>query len=63
MPPRKARPVPPPRPARRMSLGEACRERGLDTHGLRCPAGPLKALCKTETRWRVPRTPRPRYLV
>jgi len=64
MPPRQPeRPVPP-RPARRMSLGEACRELGLDSHGMRCPACPLKVLCMTETRWRVPRTTtRPRQLI
>jgi hypothetical protein len=47
----------------RGSLGEACREQGLDAHGMRCPACPLKVLCMTETRWRVPRNPRPRYLI
>jgi hypothetical protein len=48
-----------------MSLGEACRELGLDSHGMRCPACPLKVLCMTETRWRVPRTTtiRPRQLI
>jgi hypothetical protein len=48
-----------------MSLGEACRELGLDSYGMRCPACPLKVLCMTETRWRVPRptTPRSRQLV
>jgi hypothetical protein len=51
------------RPARRRSLGESCRELGLDSHGMRCPACPLKVLCMTETRWRVPRAPRPRYLI
>jgi hypothetical protein len=65
------RPTPPrepkyPTPTERAhygSLGEACRELRLDTHGMRCPACPLKVLCMTETRWQVPRTPRPRYLV
>jgi hypothetical protein len=36
---------------------------GLDAHGMRCPVCPLKVLCMTETRWRVPRTPRERYLI
>jgi hypothetical protein len=60
--PRRPKSAPPPRPHYR-SLGEACRELGLDAHGMRCPACPLKVLCMTETRWRVPRTPRPRYLI
>jgi hypothetical protein len=30
---------------------------------MRCPACPLKILCMTETRWRVPRNPRPRHLI
>jgi hypothetical protein len=46
-----------------MSLREACRGMELDTHGMRCPVCPLKVLCLTDTRWRVPRMPRPRYLV
>jgi len=59
----------PPRPPKRTprpryrSLGESCRELGLDSHGMRCPACPLKVLCMTETRWLVPRTPRPHYLI
>jgi len=63
MPPRQPKSVSPPETSPRRSLGEACREMGLDHHGLRCPGCPLKVLCMTETRWRVPRTPRPRYLV
>jgi len=66
MPPTLSRPSREPPPAERpcsRSLGESCRELGLDAHGQRCPACPLKVLCMTETRWRVPRTPRPRYLV
>ena len=59
-PPEDIRPEP---PARRRSLGEACRELGLDALGLRCPGCPLKVLCMTETRWRVPRTPRRGYLI
>lgn len=56
--------MPQPRRGRPMSLGEACREVGLDARGMRCPVCPLKALCMTETRWRVRRAaPRPRYLV
>jgi hypothetical protein len=61
-PKRSRRAIPPRRPYRR-SLGESCRELGLDAHGMRCPACPLKVLCVTETRWRVPRNPKPRYLI
>ena len=66
MPPTPPRPSQKPFPAEqssRRSLGECCRDLGLDAHGERCPACPLKVLCMTETRWRVPRTPRPRYLI
>jgi len=63
MPPRLSKVDAPAPPARRRSLGEACRELGLDTHGMRCPACPLKVLCVTETRWRVPRVRRPRDMV
>lgn len=59
---KRSRPVTPPRRSRRLSLGEACRDLGLDSYGMRCPVCPLKVLCMTETRWRVRRTP-PRYLV
>jgi hypothetical protein len=59
MSPQPSEPVAPPR----RSLGEACRALGLDSHGLRCPACPLKVLCMTETRWRVPLAKRPRYLI
>jgi hypothetical protein len=59
----KPKPPTPPRQAYCRTLGDACRESGLDAHGMRCPACPLKVLCMTETRWRVPRTPRPGYLV
>jgi hypothetical protein len=41
-----------------MTLGQACREAGLDAHGMRCPPCPLKVLCVTETRWRVRREQR-----
>jgi hypothetical protein len=61
--PRPKLPPPTQRSSYGASLGEACRELGLDSHGMRCPACPLKVLCMTETRWRVPRTRRPRYLV
>jgi len=44
------------------SLGEACRETGLDDEGERCPACPLRHLCENETRWLVCRSERPRYL-
>jgi hypothetical protein len=60
---RRPQQVTPPRRTQRRSLGEACRELGLDSYGMRCPACPLKVLCMTETRWRVPRTPRPKYLI
>jgi hypothetical protein len=63
MPPRRPRKIVLQRPSRRLSLGEACRENGLDAHGQRCPVCPLKALCVSETRWRVRRPPRPRYLI
>ena len=64
MPPRQQlKQTSPPRRRRHQSLGEACRGLGLDVHGMRCPGCPLKVLCTTETRWRVPRTPRPRYLI
>lgn len=63
MPTRRPRPDPLSRRNPPMSLGEACRGRGLDALGLRCPACPLKVLCLTETRWRVPRLPRPRHMV
>jgi hypothetical protein len=61
--PPRPKTAPETRPARYGSLGEACRESGLDSHGMRCPACPLKVLCMTETRWRVPRTRQPRHLV
>jgi hypothetical protein len=63
MPPRRPPKADPQRRSRRLSLGEACRENGLDALGQRCPACPLKALCVSETRWRVRRPPRPRYLI
>jgi hypothetical protein len=63
MPPRRPQKATVERRARRLSLGEACRENGLDAFGQRCPACPLKALCVSDTRWRVQRPPRPRYLV
>jgi hypothetical protein len=44
------------------SLGEACREMGLDDEGERCPVCPLKERCESETRWLVCRTAPPRYL-
>jgi hypothetical protein len=44
------------------SLGDACRELGLDDEGQRCPECPLQALCESETRWLVCRGERPRYL-
>jgi len=44
------------------SLGEACREMGLDDDGERCPTCPLKELCESEARWLVCRSERPRYL-
>jgi len=44
------------------SLGDACREAGLDDDGERCPACALKQLCESETRWLVCRNERPRYL-
>jgi hypothetical protein len=61
--PRRPQPPTPPRRPQRRSLGEACRELGLDSYGMRCPACPLKVLCMTETRWRVPRTHRLRQLI
>jgi len=63
MPPTRPKPASQALNRRHQSLGEACRSRGLDSHGMRCPACPLKVLCMTETRWRVPRTPRPRHLI
>jgi len=60
--PRQPKPLSPKQPAYCRSLGEACRELQLDSHGMRCPACPLKVLCMTETRWRVPRDPQQRYL-
>jgi hypothetical protein len=63
MPPRRPQKATVERRARRLSLGEACRENGLDAFGQRCPACPLKALCVSDTRWRVHREPRPKYLV
>jgi hypothetical protein len=63
MPPKRNRQVPPPLHNQPRSLGEACRELGLDSYGMRCPACPLKVLCMTESRWRVPRLQRPRNLV
>jgi hypothetical protein len=44
------------------SLGEACRESGLDEGGERCPNCALKQLCESETRWLVSRSELPRYL-
>jgi len=44
-------------------MREACRGLELDAHGMRCAACPVKMLCMTETRWRAPLNPRPRYLV
>jgi len=44
------------------SLGDACRELGLDDDGQRCPECPLKTLCESEERWLVCRGERPRYL-
>jgi hypothetical protein len=61
-PPRRAKPATPAKRPCHRTLGEACRELGLDSHGMRCPVCPLKVLCMTETRWRVPRN-RERYLV
>jgi hypothetical protein len=63
MPPRRTKQPSAPRSPRYRSLGESCRALGLDAHGMRCPACPLKVLCMTETRWRVPRNRRPRYLI
>jgi hypothetical protein len=47
---------------RARSLGEACRDAGLDDDGERCETCPLQHLCKNETRWLVCRSERPRYL-
>ena len=44
------------------SLGEACRESGLDEEGERCPRCALKELCESETRWLVRHNEKPRYL-
>jgi hypothetical protein len=63
MPPRDSKPAEPEASSRRRSLGEACRELGIDAHGQRCPGCPLKVLCMTETRWHVRRTPPHRYLI
>ena len=63
MPPRRPKPASQPVRPGHQSLGEACRSLGLNSHGMRCPACPLKVLCVTETRWRVPRQSRLRYLV
>jgi hypothetical protein len=63
MPPRQPKPASQSVRQGRQSLGEACRSLGLDSHGMRCPGCPLKVLCVTETRWRVPRQSRLRYLV
>jgi hypothetical protein len=58
--------MPPRQPAdaglRPRSLGEACRESGLDEDGERCPTCVLRELCESETRWLVGRGERPRYL-
>ena len=62
-PPSPPKYPPPERPTHYRSLGESCRELGLDSHGMRCPACPLKVLCMTETRWRVQRETRPGYMV
>jgi hypothetical protein len=62
-PPRRPQEPAPAETSSRRSLGECCRELGLDAHGQRCPVCPLKVLCMTETRWRVPREPRPRRLI
>ncbi len=56
-PPRRPKP-PQTLRSRPMTLGQACREAGLDAHGMRCPPCPLKVLCVTETRWRVRREQR-----
>lgn len=55
--PVKGTPYPGPRP-----LVEACRARGFDRDGARCPWCPLLALCESEERWLVPaeKNPRPR---
>ena len=44
------------------SLGEACRESGLDEDGQRCADCALKQLCESEARWVVCRGERPPYL-
>lgn len=44
------------------SMGEACRDKGLDDDGERCPVCQLRHLCKNESRWLVCHTERPRYL-
>jgi hypothetical protein len=43
-------------------MGEACRDKGLDDDGERCPVCQLRHLCKNESRWLVCHTERPRYL-
>ena len=63
MPPPPTRQTNPPPRNQPRSLGEACRELGLDAHGMRCPACPLKVLCMTETRWHVRRDERLRQLI